>query len=66
MSKKFIFWIVIFAIIIGLLVYAHYVPIWVSITNIIMAIGGIVVGWIARVLYVKYVENDITNGTEQI
>lgn len=66
MSKKFIFWIVIFAIIIGLLVYAHYVPIWVSITNIIMAIGGIVVGWIARVLYVKYVENDITNGTEEI
>lgn len=66
MSKKFFFWIVIFAIIIGLLVYAHYVPIWVSITNIIMAIGGIVVGWMARVLYVKYFENDTTNGTEQI
>lgn len=52
MKKKTIIWIaVIVAVVIGVLVYMHYTPVWVSISNVIFGAVGITIGWIAHVLY---------------
>ena len=57
MKKKTIIWIaVIVAVVIGVLVYMHYTPVWVSISNVIFGAVSIVVGWIAHVLYNKYIK----------
>lgn len=57
MKKKTIIWIaVIIAVVIGALVYMHYTPVWVSISNVICGAAGIVVGWIAHMLYNKYIK----------
>jgi hypothetical protein len=57
MKKKTIILIaVIVAVVIGVLVYMHYTPVWVSISNVIFGAVGIVVGWIAHVLYNKYIK----------
>lgn len=57
MKKKTIIWIaVIIAVVIGALVYMHYTPVGVSISNVICGAAGIVVGWIAHVLYNKYIK----------
>lgn len=57
MKKKTIIWIaVIVAVVIGVLVYMHYTPVWVSISNVIFGAVGITIGWIAHVFYNKYVK----------
>ena len=57
MKKKTIIWIAIIAVIvIGVPVYMHYTPVWVSISNVIFGAVGITIGWIAHVLYNKYVK----------
>ena len=57
MKKKTIIWtVVIVAIVIGVLVYMHYTPVWVSISNVICGAAGLVLGWIAHVLYNKYIK----------
>ena len=57
MKKKTIIWVaVIVAVVIGVLVYMHYTPVWVSISNVVCACGGVVLGWIAHVLYNKYIK----------
>jgi hypothetical protein len=57
MKKKTIILIaVIVAVVIGVLVYMHYTPVWVSISNVICGAAGVVVGWIAHVLYNKYIK----------
>lgn len=57
MKKKTIIWIaVIVAVVIGVLVYMHYTPVWVSISNVICGAAGVAVGWIAHVLYNKYIK----------
>lgn len=57
MKKKKIIWIaVIVAVVIGALVYMHYTPVWVSISNVICGAAGVVVGWIAHLLYNKYIK----------
>lgn len=49
---------VLILIVIALLIYAHKVPIWVSLSNIISILSGLILGWITRVLYAKYVLKD--------
>lgn len=57
MKKKTIIWtVVIVAIVMGALVYMHYTPVWVSISNVICGAVGLVIGWIAHVLYNKYIK----------
>jgi len=58
MKKKTIILIaVILIVVIGGLIYMHYTPIWISISNIIFGAFGIVIGWIAYVLYNKYIKD---------
>jgi len=57
MKKKTIIWVaIIVAVVIGALVYMHYTPVWVSISNIIFVAVGIVLGWTAHILYNKYIK----------
>jgi len=54
MKKKVIISAIVIAVIIGVLVYMHYTPVWVSISNSIVFIAGLVIGWFAKVIYNKY------------
>lgn len=58
MNKKTIIWSIVVAVVVvlGVILYTHGVPVWVSITNVISAAVGIVLGWIAHVLYNKYIK----------
>lgn len=57
MKKKTIIWAaIIVAVVIGVLVYMHYTPVWVSISNVVNLAIGVAVGWIAHVLYNKYIK----------
>lgn len=58
MKKKTIIWVaIIVAVVIGALVYIHYTPVWVSISNVVsLAIGVVAGGWIAHVLHNKYIK----------
>lgn len=60
MNKKTVIWtiVVVFLVIVGVIIYTHGVPVWVSISNLIVAAAGIVLGWIAHVLYNKYIKED--------
>lgn len=58
MNKKTIIWSIVVAVVVvlGVILYTHGVPVWVSIANVISAAVGIVLGWIAHVLYNKYIK----------
>ena len=57
MKKKTIIWVaIIVAVVIGALVYMHYTHVWVSISNVVSLAIGVVAGWIAHVLYNKYIK----------
>lgn len=57
MNKKTIFIAaaVLVAVALGVL-YFRFTPVWASLTTVAAAAGGLVVGWIAHVLYAKYVK----------
>ena len=46
---------VIVAVVLGVL-YFKFTPVWASLTTVVAAAGGLVVGWIAHILYAKYVK----------
>ncbi len=59
MKKKVLIWTAVFIlVVIAMLVYAHFVPVWVSFGNVMGFSVGIILGWVAHILYVKYVLND--------
>lgn len=55
-KRQIIFIAIIVAIVVGLCVAAHYLPVWVSVTTVISFLVGAVSGWFAKVLYDKYVK----------
>ena len=58
-TKKLIFWIVITILVLGIFIYFKYAPTGAAIMALLIGLAGIVVGWIARILYVKYVSDKI-------
>lgn len=59
MKKKLIITAVVAVlVIVGVLLYMHYSPVWVNFSNVAAVIAGLVAGWYARVLYAKYVIED--------
>jgi hypothetical protein len=59
MKKKTIIWIAIAVLaVIGILLYMHYTPVWVSLSNLVVAVGGVIAGWILNILYVKYIKTE--------
>lgn len=58
-TKQLIFWIVILVLFIGIGIYLKYASTGATMMALIIGITGIVVGWVARILYVKYVSDKI-------
>ena len=43
MKKKTIIWIAVAVLaVIGILLYMHYTPVWVSLSNLVVAVGGVI------------------------
>lgn len=56
MKKKIIFWVVVLVLLIGLGLWLKYTSFGVTVVTILVCLGGIVLGWIARMLYCKYIK----------
>lgn len=56
MKKKIIFWAVVVALLIGLGIFLKYASLGVTVVTILVGIGGLILGWIAHILYGKYVK----------
>lgn len=56
MKKKIIFWVIVVVLLIGLGLWLKYTSFGVTVVTILVGIGGIVTGWIAKLLYDKYVK----------
>lgn len=55
-AKKIIFWAVIAALVIAMFLYLLLAKPGNALMSVLYGIGGIVLGWIARILYSKYVK----------
>ena len=55
-TKKIIFWAVIAALVLGMFLYLLLAKPGTVLMSIIYGIGGIVLGWIAHILYGQYVK----------
>lgn len=56
MKKKIIFWVVVAIVIIALGIYLKYAAFGTTVVTVLVGLGGIVLGWIGRILYCKYVQ----------
>ena len=56
MKKKIIFWVVVAIVIIALGIYLKYAEFGTTVVTVLVGLGGIVLGWIGRILYGKYVK----------
>ena len=56
MKKKIIFWVVVAIVIIALGIYRKYAAFGTTVVTVLVGLGGIVLGWIGRILYGKYVK----------
>lgn len=43
-------------LIIGLAIYLKYAPFGVTVVTVIVGAAGVVLGWIARILYCRYIK----------
>lgn len=55
-TKKIIFWVVVAILVVGLGLYLKYASFGATIITIIVGAVGIIVGWLAKYLYDKYVK----------
>lgn len=46
---------IVVAIVLGVL-YFKFTPVWASLSTVVGVIAGMVVGWIAHILYAKYIK----------
>lgn len=56
MKKKIIFWAVVVVLLVALGIFLKYASLGVTVVTILVGIGGLVLGWIAHILYGKYVK----------
>lgn len=57
MKKKLIFWVVVvIVLLIGLGLWLKYTSFGVTVVTILVGLGGIVIGWLAKMLYDRYVK----------
>ena len=57
MKRKIIFWAVVVVLLIGLGLWLKYTSFGVTVVTILVGLGGIVLGWIGKNLYDRYVED---------
>lgn len=58
MKKKIIFWAIVIVLLIGLGLWLKYTSFGVTVVTILVGAAGLVVGWIAKILYDKYVKDN--------
>lgn len=56
MKKKVIFWAVVVVLLIGLGLWLKYTSFGVAVVTILVGLGGIVSGWLAKMLYDRYIK----------
>lgn len=56
MKKRIIFWAVVIVLLIGLGLWLKYTSFGVTVVTILVGLGGIVLGWIGKILYGKYIK----------
>ena len=56
MKKKIIFRVVVAIVIIALGIYLKYAAFGTTVVTVLVGLVGIVLGWIGRILYGKYVK----------
>lgn len=56
MKKKIIIITAIVFFVLGILLYVKFTPVWVSVSSLIGVGIGLVCGWVAHILYTKYVK----------
>ena len=56
MKKKLIFTAIVVMILIGLGLWLKYTSFGVTVVTILVGLGGIVLGWIGKILYDRYVK----------
>lgn len=56
MKRKIIFWAVVVMLLIGLGLWLKYTSFGVTVVTILVGLGGIVAGWIGKILYDKYIK----------
>lgn len=56
MKKRIIFWVVVLMLLVGLGLWLKYTSFGVTVVTILVGLGGVVLGWIARMLYCKYIK----------
>lgn len=56
MKKKIIFWAVVVVLLIGLGLWLKYTSFGVTIVTILVGLGGIAAGWLAKMLYDRYIK----------
>lgn len=55
MKKKIIFWAIVAVLIIGIGLFLKFSAFGTTIMSIVIGVVGVVVGWIAKTLYNRYV-----------
>lgn len=56
MKKRLIFWAVVVVLLIGLGLWLKYTSFGVTVVTILVGLGGIVLGWIGKVMYDRYIK----------
>lgn len=56
--KKKVFWMILVGIVIIAVLFVHYAPVWISVTSVISVAVGCIVGWLAHVLYNRYIAKE--------
>lgn len=56
MKRKIIFWAVVVLLLIGLGLWLKYTSFGVTVVTILVGLGGIVAGWLAKMLYDRYIK----------
>lgn len=54
MKKKLIILAIVIAVIVAVILYFHYMPIWVNLQNIVVFAVGVIVGVLGLYTYNKY------------
>ena len=58
MKKNLIILAIAIAVIIAVILYMHYVPVWINLQNIVVFVAGAVVGVLGLYTYNKYFKKD--------
>lgn len=57
-KKKIIFWAIVVLVIVGIVLYVHFVNPLATLVNVVVFGVGAVAGWVAKIFYDKYLNKE--------